>query len=80
MSEAVAAVVRFGFEGMALNRVEATVLVGNTASVRLLARAGFRLEGQLAERAWHRGAFHDVHMFGLTRSAWLAPGSPSAVC
>jgi ribosomal-protein-alanine N-acetyltransferase len=70
MSEAVAAVVRFGFDEMALNRVEATVLVGNTASAALLARAGFRLEGRLAERAWHRGAFHDMHMFGLTRSTW----------
>ena len=71
MSEAVAAVLRFGFDQLALNRVEATVLRGNTASAALLARAGFQLEGRLAERAWHRNAFHDMHMFGLTRSGWL---------
>jgi RimJ/RimL family protein N-acetyltransferase len=40
MSEAVAAVLRFGFEQMALHRVEATVLTGNTASAALLGRAG----------------------------------------
>src|ERR1017187_10285924 len=38
MSEAVAAVLRFGFEQMALHRVEATVLTGNTASAALQSR------------------------------------------
>jgi len=71
MSEAVAAVLRFGFDHLALNRVEATVLVGNIASAALLTVAGFRLAGRLAQRAWHRNTFQDVHMFGLIRSAWL---------
>jgi ribosomal-protein-alanine N-acetyltransferase len=51
MSEAVAAVLRFGFEQMALHRVEATVLTGNTASAALLSRAGFQREGVSAEAA-----------------------------
>jgi ribosomal-protein-alanine N-acetyltransferase len=72
MSEAVAAVLRFGFEQLDLHRVEATMLAGNATSAAVLRRAGFSLEGQLAQRAWHRGTVHDVQMFGLTRPAWLA--------
>ncbi len=71
MSEAVAEVLRFGFEQMELNRVEATVMTGNTASATLLLRIGFTQEGELRERAWHRGAFRDVWIFGLTRTDWL---------
>ncbi|WP_211770977.1 GNAT family N-acetyltransferase [Kutzneria sp. CA-103260] len=72
MSEAAGAVVRLGFEQMALNRIEATVLVDNAASIRVLSRAGFQREGRLAERIWHRDVFHDVYLCGLTRSRWQA--------
>jgi len=72
MTEAVTAVLRHGFEQMRLNRVEATVLTGNTASIALLKRIGFHHEGELRERAFHRGRHHDVHMFGLTRTDWAA--------
>lgn len=68
MSEAVAAVLRFGFEHLNLNRVEATMLLGNTASAAVLLRAGFQLEGQMTQRHWHRGTFHDMQMYGLLRS------------
>jgi [ribosomal protein S5]-alanine N-acetyltransferase len=70
MSEAVAAVVQFGFEQMALHRVEATVLTGNIASAVLLRRAGFQLEGVLRGRALQRETFRDMWMFGITRDDW----------
>jgi ribosomal-protein-alanine N-acetyltransferase len=82
MSEAVSAVLRFGFEQMALHRVEATVLTGNTASAALLGRAGFQREGVLRGRFLKQGEFWDVQMFGLTRTDWaaaLAMADPSAV-
>jgi ribosomal-protein-alanine N-acetyltransferase len=69
-SEAAAAVIGFGFGRMGLHRVEATVMAGNAASAQLLTRAGFRLEGRLAERAWHRGAYHDVEQYGLLEPWW----------
>jgi ribosomal-protein-alanine N-acetyltransferase len=78
MSEAVAAVLRFGFEHLALHRVEATTLVANTASAAVLVRAGFQLEGRLIQRHWHHGTFHDMHMYGLLRSQWSAREVPSA--
>lgn len=70
MSEAVAAVLQVGFGQMALHRVEATVMAGNTASATLLSRAGFRREGVLRERVLKRGTFRDVQMYGLTRADW----------
>jgi [ribosomal protein S5]-alanine N-acetyltransferase len=75
MSETVATVLRFGFERMALHRVEATVLTGNTASAALLGRAGFQLEGVLRGRALQRETFRDMWMYGLTRDDWAAPVS-----
>jgi ribosomal-protein-alanine N-acetyltransferase len=75
MSEAVAAVLRLGFEQMRLHRVEATVIAGNTASAALLNRAGFRREGVLRERVLKRGVFRDVWMFGMARADWTqCPG------
>jgi ribosomal-protein-alanine N-acetyltransferase len=70
MTEAVTAVLRFGFEQMALNRVEALVMAGNVGSMTLLSRLGFSHEGELRSRALHRGEFRDVWQFGLLRSEW----------
>lgn len=70
MTEAVTAVLAFGFEQMELNRVEALVMAGNLASITLLSRLGFSHEGELRRRAWHRGEFRDVWQFGLLASEW----------
>jgi len=39
-------------------------LPGNTASDRVLEKAGFQYEGTLRQKAWFKGAFHDFRMFG----------------
>jgi ribosomal-protein-alanine N-acetyltransferase len=70
MTEAVTAVLRFGFEQMELNRVEALVMAGNAASISVLSRVGFTHEGEMRRRVLHRGEFRDVWMFGLLHSEW----------
>ncbi|WP_344899696.1 GNAT family protein [Actinomadura meridiana] len=45
MVEGVGLAVRYAFEGLELHRVEADIQPGNTASVRLVERLGFRKEG-----------------------------------
>jgi len=66
MSEALAAVCRFGFEVMELNRIQASVMPGNTASVRLLEKLGCINEGLLARyERWGSKGFVDLYMFGL---------------
>jgi hypothetical protein len=53
--EAAAAVVTWGFAVMGLHRIEAGVLPGNNASVRVLEKLGFREEGTCATTsAWGR--------------------------
>src|SRR5579884_1679302 len=49
MTEAVRALVRFGFGRMGLNRIEARCKVANLASARVLEKVGFRLEGVRSE-------------------------------
>ena len=69
-SEAVAAVVAFGFESLHLHRIEADVDPRNERSLRLLERLGFRREGHLRERYYINGERQDALMMGLLRSEW----------
>jgi [ribosomal protein S5]-alanine N-acetyltransferase len=68
MPEAVGAIVRFGFEQMLLNRVEADVTIGNDASARVLLKLGFTEEGTLRQRGYWKGKYHDQRFFSLLRS------------
>lgn len=64
MTEALRAAVACGHRLFGLNRIEAWTLPGNGASDRVLEKAGFRFEGTLRQRAWFKGAFHDLRFFG----------------
>jgi len=70
MTEALSAIIRFGFDRMALNRIEADVTVGNGRSARVLAKLGFAEEGVLRQRGKWKGDYHDLRMFSLLRAEW----------
>ncbi len=65
MTEAVAAMLRFGFHRMNLHRIEATVTGGNIGSVTVLEKCGFTLEGVWRHRNFAEGQFYDSLQFGL---------------
>jgi ribosomal-protein-alanine N-acetyltransferase len=65
MAEAIKALLAFGFEQMALNRVEAMVLEGNRASARFLEKLGFQQEAVLRDYEFVQGRFRDVLLFSL---------------
>lgn len=66
--EAVGATVRFGFQQLAVHRLEAYTIIDNLASVRMLEKLGFQLEGVRREYSWEEdGAFHGSGVFGLLR-------------
>lgn len=69
-SEAISAVIEFGFEKMELNRIEACPFSSNESSGKLLLRHGFRLEGNLRERVFFNGKYHDQLYYGLLRYEW----------
>lgn len=56
-----------GFADMALSRVDATVMVANEASIRLLEAAGFVREGRLRECRLCGGVRRDFFVYGLLR-------------
>ena len=69
-SEAVGALLTESFETLHLHRVEAGVFRGNSGSVNVLRKAGFRPEGVRREAFWRRGEWLDDLAFGLTESEW----------
>ena len=67
-TEAVQAMIRFGFEEMNLHRIYASTIADNHESVRMLEKIGFIREGTKRESPWEDdGTFHDSAMYGLLR-------------
>jgi len=67
MSAIMPAMLEFGFENLALHRLEAMVTPGNVRSCRLLERHGFKREGVLEDYGFWKGRYWDQIVFGLTR-------------
>lgn len=70
MTDALEAVIRFGFEQQNLNRIEATVLPDNIASIKLLRKLSFIEEGTLREYGYWKNQFHDLKMFSLLKKEY----------
>lgn len=66
-SDAVRTALRFAFDEMGLERVEADVDPENVASSRLLERLGFVLEGRLRRRWLTFGTWKDSLFYGLLK-------------
>lgn len=72
-SEALQAIVRFGFEQLTLHRIYARTIADNHESVRLLERLGFLREGTLRKHSWEDDdTFHDSVIYGLLREEFLS--------
>lgn len=72
MSEALTAVLKFGFAKMGLNRVEAHVLLENVASIKLLEKIGFKHEGILRDYGYWSQSFHDLHLYAVLQREFHA--------
>jgi RimJ/RimL family protein N-acetyltransferase len=58
---------RYAFEVLGLRMLLSEVFVENTASLRMLARAGYREIARFPRRYWKRGAFRDVALMVAER-------------
>ncbi|OWY37877.1 GNAT family N-acetyltransferase [Xenophilus sp. AP218F] len=67
MSEALGAILPWGFQHMALNRVEAQVHPDNAASLKLLRKLGFQQEGRLRQAGYWLGRYQDLLQLALLR-------------
>ncbi len=70
-TEAVKAVIDFGFNRMNLNRIEATITPGNDASVQVLKKLNFTREGIVRERDLIKGQLEDGIIMSLLRREYL---------
>ncbi|SDD25229.1 ribosomal-protein-alanine N-acetyltransferase [Terribacillus halophilus] len=67
MSEAAKEVIRFGFDRMELERIEAKCLADNEGSERVMQKAGMQYEGTLRKRMYLKGKQHDVKQYSIIR-------------
>ena len=71
MTEALRAVLRYSFEEMAINRIEAQHEVGNPASGAVMRKCGMRHEGTLRSRLYNKGRYVDVELFAILRQDYM---------
>jgi len=71
-TEALAALFAHAFGTLGLHRLEADIDPRNAASIRLIERLGFKLEGRLRERYFVAGDIQDTAFYGLLAHEWSA--------
>jgi len=69
-TEAFSEVIRYGFERMKLERIEATCKLPNTASEKVMQKCGMHFEGILKKKLFAKGEFHDLKIYSLLREDW----------
>jgi RimJ/RimL family protein N-acetyltransferase len=67
-TEAAQSVVDYGFERMNLNKITARHIDTNPSSGRVMTKTGLTKEGVLRQDHFKNGVFHDMLIYGLTRS------------
>jgi [ribosomal protein S5]-alanine N-acetyltransferase len=70
MSEALLRVLRFCFEDLGLNRVEATYYAGNEGSGRVMEKCGMKKEGVGIKEVKIKGVYQDVVHMGIISEQW----------
>ena len=73
MREALTAALDWGFDHMALNRIEAQVHPDNAASLKSVQAFGFVVEGRIRQAGFWLGKYHDLLQYGLLRSDYQRP-------
>ena len=66
LTEGLSLAIRHAFEQLRLHRLEANIQPGNHASLRLVQRLGFRLEGYSPEMLFIDGAWRDHERWAIT--------------
>lgn len=69
-SEAVKRILKFGFEELKLNRIEARFMQGNEASLALMRSVGMTFEGYMRDLVLAKGSYRTVGVSSILRSEY----------
>ena len=67
MTEALRAVIQYGFDDMALNRIEAQHETTNPASGAVMRKCHMQKEGTLRSRLFNKGRYVDVDLYAILK-------------
>ncbi len=70
--EAASAIVRFGFEKLGLNRIEARFMVENDASLKVMKKLGMTYEGAERDAMLIKGKFRTIGVSSILREEFFA--------
>jgi ribosomal-protein-alanine N-acetyltransferase len=70
MTEAVRALLEYGFATLRLNRIEARCDVENTGSWKVMQKVGMKFEGVLRQNIILHGRARDARMYAVLREEW----------
>ncbi len=70
MTEALKAVLGFGFNELSINRIEAEVMQGNITSEKLLEKLNFKREGILRQWMLWNERYYDMTMYSLLKAEY----------
>ncbi|MBY0122791.1 GNAT family N-acetyltransferase [Bacillus sp. S/N-304-OC-R1] len=68
MSEALTAIIGYGFQDLGLMRIQALIEPPNTPSIQLFESKGFIREGLLRKYEYTCGKFDDLYMYSLLKT------------
>lgn len=71
-TEAAAALLDLGFDGLGLHRIIARIDARNESSARVLRRLGMRQEAYLVQNEWFKGGWSDEIDFAILEDEWRA--------
>lgn len=71
MSEAVNAVIEFGFREMSLNRIMGRCEVNNIASARVMEKVGMQMEGILRQHLFVKDRYWDLKIYSILREEFF---------
>ena len=67
MTETLKEMLRFGFEVMLLNRIEALCKKENHSSERVMQKCGMKYEGTLRQQMFVKGEFQDLKLYSILK-------------
>ena len=76
VTEAVKEIIKFGFEKMMLNRIEARCFLENIASEMVMQKVGMKFEGIQREGLFTKGKYHDLKVYSILRREYYGETVP----